>query len=77
MRDGICDMGYEKGYEINDMGYEIYDIWNMRDGIWGYEKGCDMGYDIWDMRYDIRYDSMLITQGLLLITVVKQHWLRK
>ena len=32
-------MGYE-------MGYEIYDIWDMRDGIWGYEKGYDMGYDI-------------------------------
>ncbi len=25
MRDGICDMGYEKGYEINDMGYDIWD----------------------------------------------------
>ena len=44
------------------MGYEIYDIWDMRDGIWGYEKGYDMGYDIWgmgnegwDMRWDMRY----------------------
>ena len=32
----------------------------------------DMRYKKWDMRCDIRYGSMLIPQGLLLITVVKQ-----
>ena len=54
MRDGICDMGYEKGYEINVMGY---DIWGM--GNEGWDMRWDMRWDlIWDREYDMIYEMI-------------------